>query len=184
MEKRSPRQPRQVESSMAGQGSSQARSETENESITTEAAEEHRGKKTRKAKGQGSGQARSGKRNKGITTEAAGEHRGKKNEKSKAESVVESVSELRRLPARKKSSHGPTAISKPKPSSVSSVVKDLKGAVREPMPTIIRPMLATTITQPFDGPDWLFEIMLDGYRAVAFIEAGKLRLVSRNLIDH
>ena len=48
------------------------------------------------------------------------------------------------------------------------------------MPTIIRPMLATTITQPFDGPDWLFEIKWDGYRAVAFIEAGKLRLVSRN----
>ena len=96
---------------------------------------------------------------------------------------MESVSELRRLPARKKSSHGPTAISKPKPSSVSSVVKDLKGAVREPMPTIIRPMLATTITQPFDGPDWLFEIKWDGYRAVAFIEAGKLRLVSRNQND-
>ena len=44
-------------------------------------------------------------------------------------------------------------------------------------------MLATTITQPFDGPDWLFEIKWDGYRALAFIEAGKLRLVSRNQND-
>src|SRR5712691_12195541 len=44
-------------------------------------------------------------------------------------------------------------------------------------------MLATTITQPFDGPDWLFEIKWDGYRAVSFIEAGKLRLVSRNQND-
>jgi bifunctional non-homologous end joining protein LigD len=139
--------------------------------------------------GQGSGQARSETENKSITTEAAGEHRGKKNEKSKAESVVESVSELRRLPAlrrrpaTKESSPGPAAVSKPKPFSVSSVVKDLKGAVRAPMPTIIRPMLATTITQPFDGPDWLFEIKWDGYRAVAFIDTGKLRLVSRNQND-
>ena len=41
-------------------------------------------------------------------------------------------------------------------------------------------MLATSIDEPFDGPDWLFEIKWDGYRAIAFLEAGKLRLVSRN----
>jgi bifunctional non-homologous end joining protein LigD len=48
------------------------------------------------------------------------------------------------------------------------------------MPTEIHPMLATPINEPFDGPDWLFEIKWDGYRAVAFIENGKVRLVSRN----
>ncbi len=41
-------------------------------------------------------------------------------------------------------------------------------------------MLATSIEEPFDGPDWLFEIKWDGYRAVAFIDDGKARLVSRN----
>jgi len=41
-------------------------------------------------------------------------------------------------------------------------------------------MLATTIDEAFDAPDWLFEIKWDGYRAVAFLENGKLRLVSRN----
>jgi bifunctional non-homologous end joining protein LigD len=41
-------------------------------------------------------------------------------------------------------------------------------------------MLATSIAEPFDGADWLFEIKWDGYRAVAFIEAGRIRLVSRN----
>ena len=41
-------------------------------------------------------------------------------------------------------------------------------------------MLATPVDEPFDGAEWLFEIKWDGYRAVAFIENGKLRLVSRN----
>ncbi|MGH9495419.1 MAG: non-homologous end-joining DNA ligase [Candidatus Sulfotelmatobacter sp.] len=48
------------------------------------------------------------------------------------------------------------------------------------MPTAIHPMLAESIEEPFDGKDWLFEIKWDGYRAVAFIKEGKVRLVSRN----
>jgi bifunctional non-homologous end joining protein LigD len=48
------------------------------------------------------------------------------------------------------------------------------------MPTEIQPMLATSVDEPFDSPDWLFEIKWDGYRAIAFIDNGKARLVSRN----
>jgi bifunctional non-homologous end joining protein LigD len=51
------------------------------------------------------------------------------------------------------------------------------------MPTAIHPMLATSIDAPFDGPDWLFEIKWDGYRAIAFVDKGKVRLVSRNQND-
>jgi len=51
------------------------------------------------------------------------------------------------------------------------------------MPTVIHPMLATPTGKAFDDPDWLFEIKWDGYRAVAFIEDGRVRLVSRNQND-
>ena len=44
-------------------------------------------------------------------------------------------------------------------------------------------MLATSIDDPFDDPEWLFEIKWDGYRAIAFIAKGQVRLVSRNQND-
>jgi len=68
-------------------------------------------------------------------------------------------------------------------SPVSSVVKNLPGAIEKPMPAKIRPMLATPIDEPFDNPAWLFEIKWDGYRAIAFIEDSSIRLVSRNHND-
>ncbi len=67
--------------------------------------------------------------------------------------------------------------------SVASAVGDLQGAVRRSIPTAIHPMLATSIEKPFDDPEWLFEIKWDGYRAVSFIQDGKVRLVSRNQND-
>jgi bifunctional non-homologous end joining protein LigD len=68
-------------------------------------------------------------------------------------------------------------------NSASSAVKALAGAEQRPMPTVIHPMLATPIAKAFDGPEWLFEIKWDGYRAVAFIEDGRVRLVSRSQND-
>ena len=44
-------------------------------------------------------------------------------------------------------------------------------------------MLATSIEAPFDSPEWFFEIKWDGYRAIAFLEKGNVRLVSRNQND-
>jgi bifunctional non-homologous end joining protein LigD len=68
-------------------------------------------------------------------------------------------------------------------NSASSAVNALAGAEQKPMPTVIHPMLATSAAKAFDDPDWLFEIKWDGYRAVAFIEDGRVRLVSRNQND-
>jgi len=44
-------------------------------------------------------------------------------------------------------------------------------------------MLATSVEDAFDNPDWLFEIKWDGYRAIAFVADGRVRLVSRNQND-
>jgi len=65
----------------------------------------------------------------------------------------------------------------------SSAVKALAGAEERAMPTVIHPMLATPADKAFDDPDWLFEIKWDGYRAVAFIEDERVRLVSRSQND-
>jgi bifunctional non-homologous end joining protein LigD len=49
------------------------------------------------------------------------------------------------------------------------------------MPHHIKPMLATLTAEPFDDPDWIYEIKHDGYRAIAEIRQGDVELYSRNL---
>ena len=68
-------------------------------------------------------------------------------------------------------------------SSAVSALKDLQGAAKRAMPAKITPMLASLCEKPFDDPNWLFEIKWDGYRAVAFLGDGDVRLVSRNHND-
>ena len=51
------------------------------------------------------------------------------------------------------------------------------------MPRTIHPMLATLVDRTFDDPQWLYEIKWDGYRAIAFLDGGSVRLVSRKQND-
>ena len=44
----------------------------------------------------------------------------------------------------------------------------------------IAPRSLTRCKEPFSHPDWLFEIKLDGFRSLAYVERGIVRLVSRN----
>jgi bifunctional non-homologous end joining protein LigD len=64
-----------------------------------------------------------------------------------------------------------------------SAAKTLAGAEQKAMPSVVHPMLATLAAKAFDNPEWLFEIKWDGYRAVAFIDEGRVRLMSRSQID-
>ncbi|WP_412468513.1 DNA ligase D [Pedobacter sp. KLB.chiD] len=56
----------------------------------------------------------------------------------------------------------------------------LKKAPKTNIPTGIKPMLATLVNEPFDDPDWQYEVKWDGYRALAFLNKGKVDLLSRN----
>ena len=47
------------------------------------------------------------------------------------------------------------------------------------LPASIKPMLARLTRHPFDSPDHIFELKWDGFRALALIEGGRLRLLSR-----
>jgi bifunctional non-homologous end joining protein LigD len=102
----------------------------------------------------------------------------KKNSKIKKSSPAVNVDAAKKIPskAENKKSSAHSAV------SAVSAVKAL-GAEERPMPSVIHPMLAVSVAKAFNNPDWLFEIKWDGYRAVAFIDNGRIRLVSRNQND-
>jgi bifunctional non-homologous end joining protein LigD len=116
------------------------------------------------------------KKLKNLTTGGTGEHgvKPRKNEKTKESSEERSRVSTKAAETEKYPVY-------PVPSVVKAVAPP--APVKRPMPATIHPMLAESVNDPFDGADWLFEIKWDGYRAVAFVDAGKARLVSRNQND-
>src|SRR6185437_2720277 len=48
----------------------------------------------------------------------------------------------------------------------------------------IKPMLCSLIREPFDDPDFLFEVKLDGYRIIAYVQNGEVTLSSRSGLDY
>jgi len=55
---------------------------------------------------------------------------------------------------------------------------------RQPLPAGLRPMLATSwATPPPDDGNWALEMKWDGVRALAFVERGRVRLMSRTERD-
>ncbi len=54
----------------------------------------------------------------------------------------------------------------------------------EPLPRKLPPMLATLREERVQGPDWLFEPKLDGYRVIATVESRDVKLTSRRGIDY
>jgi bifunctional non-homologous end joining protein LigD len=70
------------------------------------------------------------------------------------------------------------ARTRPKPSAVDP--SKLPGARKAPLPTALHAQLATAVTDPPHGDEWLHEMKFDGYRILSRLEKGRVRLVSRN----
>jgi bifunctional non-homologous end joining protein LigD len=122
------------------------------------------------------------KKKKALTAESA--EGAEKNKKKGPRPAARSVAQAKDIAAASQAAPEEAASKsrnkKSSAMSAASAVKALPGAEQKPMPTVIHPMLATPTAKAFDNPDWLFEIKWDGYRAVAFIEDGGVRLVSRS----
>ncbi|MDR6782649.1 bifunctional non-homologous end joining protein LigD [Pedobacter africanus] len=57
----------------------------------------------------------------------------------------------------------------------------LKKGKKAKIPIGMKPMLATLVDEPFDDPEWIYEVKWDGYRALGFCKkSGDVQLLSRN----
>ncbi len=59
----------------------------------------------------------------------------------------------------------------------------VKGAVKAPMPKSMKPQLASQEDDPPTGEGWIHEIKLDGYRTIAMVDNGTVKLLTRTGID-
>ncbi|MEJ2902489.1 DNA ligase D [Pedobacter panaciterrae] len=65
---------------------------------------------------------------------------------------------------------------------ISTDVKTLlKKAKKSKIPIGMKPMLATLVDEPFDDPNWIYEVKWDGYRSLGYcLKNGDVQLLSRN----
>jgi bifunctional non-homologous end joining protein LigD len=62
----------------------------------------------------------------------------------------------------------------------SDQLKKLPGARKAPMPEFLSPQLATLVSEPPTGDEWLHELKFDGYRMLCHLNRGKVHFWSRN----
>ena len=70
----------------------------------------------------------------------------------------------------------PAAAARPRPAR-------LKRAIKAPLPATVALQLASRAERPPEGEEWLHEIKLDGYRTMALVEDGEVRLITRSGLD-
>ncbi len=68
-------------------------------------------------------------------------------------------------------------------SDASAKPNSIKGAKKAAFPGFVEPCLALLVEKPPAGDSWLHEIKFDGYRLVASIDGGSIRLLTRTGLD-
>jgi bifunctional non-homologous end joining protein LigD len=74
---------------------------------------------------------------------------------------------------------GPARKARPEPVAAAA----LEGARPASLPASFRPQLATPAARPPEGEEWLHEIKFDGYRTIARLDRGAVRLWTRTGLD-
>ncbi len=81
---------------------------------------------------------------------------------------------------RSTSSPGPKPLASTLPAAVVATLEDLP---REPQPEFLQPQLAQEAEAPPEGPGWLHELKLDGYRMQARKSARGVQMLTRSGLD-
>lgn len=82
-------------------------------------------------------------------------------------------------PRKQKTTRSPKSLSRQKREQLIARAKELPAAVARKQPRTLRPQLATLRTAIPPGENWLHEVKFDGYRVLAVIERGQIRLLTR-----
>ena len=84
--------------------------------------------------------------------------------------------------------HTPTSVQAPAPHpnplpASGERGPGVKGARPGPLPTFVAPELASLIDNPPAGAGWVHEIKFDGYRLMARVDRGRVKLLTRKGLD-
>ncbi|CAN7436506.1 DNA ligase D [Massilia sp. LjRoot122] len=103
----------------------------------------------------------------------------------KAEAQAEAQSEDGVKPARKRAARTAAKPAAKSTRSRKSAAPGLpEGVVEAALPEAFSPELATLVdAPPHDPENWVFEMKFDGYRMLARVEKGEVRLITRNAND-
>ena len=82
-------------------------------------------------------------------------------------------------PVEAREPHGVAAPAVAAPSAAALVPADLPGAVRAALPAALAPQLAVPSNTLPNGGSWSYEIKFDGYRLLARVDRGQVRLFTR-----
>lgn len=112
---------------------------------------------------------------------------GRQKKKLQSKRKEEELPSLKKLPAKKsaRSSKANKDIVidaktiKDHSSIVELVKRKFPNAPKTKMPENLLPMLTTLVDEPFTDSEWQFELKLDGYRTLAYLQSGKADLRSR-----
>jgi bifunctional non-homologous end joining protein LigD len=66
------------------------------------------------------------------------------------------------------------------PTKIRRAAREVSPKVHRPLPPFFTPMVAQAVDRIPEGTDWLYELKLDGYRALLFKDGETTRLRSRN----